>query len=97
MDPQQIEEVFLTAAQSLFAVAVIANLSISRNEALGLLLLFFGQFAIPVPAVRIGFAIAYLTLAVGMFVLNAEVRESLIDSVRHVFRGRRRPSSGPDS
>lgn len=97
MDGQQIEEVFLTAAQSLFAVAVIANLSISRNEALGLLVLFFGQFAIPVPAVRIGFAIAYITLAVAMFVLNSEVRESLIDSVRHVFRRRRRPSDGPSS
>jgi cation:H+ antiporter len=94
LSPVQKEEVFLTAAQSLFAVAVIANLSISRGEAVGLLVLFFGQFAIPVPAVRIGFAIGYLLLAVGMFAFNAEVRESLIDSVRYVFRPRRRGSSG---
>jgi cation:H+ antiporter len=94
LSPVQKEEVFLTAAQSLFAVAVIANLSISRGEAVGLLLLFFGQFAIPVPAVRIGFAIGYLLLAVGMFAFKAEVRESLIDSVRYVFHRRRRGSSG---
>jgi hypothetical protein len=31
---------------------------------------------------------------VAMFVLNSEVRESLIDSVRHVFRPRRRSSGG---
>ncbi len=91
LSPVQKEEVFLTAAQSLFAVAVIANLSISRAEALGLLVLFFGQFAIPVPAVRIGFAIGYLILALGMFAFNAGVRESLIDSLRYVFRRHRPP------
>lgn len=97
LSPVQKEEVFLTAAQSLFAVAVIANLAISRGEAVGLLVLFFGQFAIPVPAVRIGFAIGYLLLAVGMFAFKAEVRESLIDSVRYVFRPRRPGSSGAGS
>jgi cation:H+ antiporter len=95
LDGQQIEEVFLTAAQSLFAVAVIANLSLSVREAVGLLVLFFGQFAIPIPAVRIGFAIAYIGLAVGIFAFSRQSRESLVDSVIHVFRpGRRRRVGG---
>jgi cation:H+ antiporter len=97
MDPRQVEEVFLTAAQSLFAVAVISNLSISRSEAVVLMVLFLGQFGFEARGVRYGFAIAYLILAIGMFATNRKVRESLIDSVRHVFRRRRRPPAGPGS
>jgi cation:H+ antiporter len=90
LDNVQREEVFLTAAQSLFAVAVIANLSISRNEAVGLLLLFLGQFLIPVSEVRIGFAIAYIVLAVALVIFNRPARESLADSLIYVFRPGRR-------
>jgi cation:H+ antiporter len=91
MDARQIEEVFLTAAQSLFAVAVIANLAIGRGEAIGLLVLFFGQFAVPVPAVRIGFGILYIALAVGIFLFDASSRRDLGRSILYVFRpGRRR-------
>ena len=90
MDARQVEEVFLTAAQSLFAVAVIASLTITRWEAVGLLVLFFGQFAIPVPAVRIGFGIAYIVLAVGIFAFSRDSRHSLVDSIVHVFRPSRR-------
>jgi cation:H+ antiporter len=88
-DFEQKEEVFLTAAQSLFAVAVISNLSISRSEALTMLALFFGQFLLPYSPVRIGFGIAYLVLAAAMFVTSEGVRHSLIDSLRHVFISRR--------
>jgi cation:H+ antiporter len=94
-DDIQREEIFLTAAQSLFAVAVIANLSISRAEAVGLLVLFLGQFLIPVSAVRIGFAIAYIALAVGLVLFNRSVRESLVDSVIYVFRPSRRAGARP--
>jgi cation:H+ antiporter len=82
MDSIQREEVFLTAAQSLFAVAVIASLSISRAEAIALLVLFFGQFFIPV--LRIEFAWAYVLLAVALFVARREVRDGLIRSVLHI-------------
>jgi cation:H+ antiporter len=92
MDGRQVEEVFLTAAQSLFAVAVISNLSISRGEAILLLVLFLGQFGFESPEVRYGFAITYLLLAVATFATRRDVRQSLIDSIRHVFR--RRPSRG---
>jgi cation:H+ antiporter len=39
-------EVLLTAAQSLFAVAILANLSISTKEAAGLFTLFWAQFLV---------------------------------------------------
>ena len=41
---RQREEVFLTAAQSLFAVAVLLNLSMSLREAAALFTLFWAQF-----------------------------------------------------
>ncbi len=82
MDRIQQEEVFLTAAQSLFAVVVIANLSISRGEAIALLVLFFGQFFIP--ALRIEFAWAYVVLAVLLFAARREARRGLTRSVLHI-------------
>jgi hypothetical protein len=90
LDGRQIEEVFLTAAQSLFAVAVVASLSLSVREAVGLMVLFFGQFFVPIPAVRIGFGIGYIVLALGIFAFSRESRESLVDSVIHVYRRGRR-------
>jgi cation:H+ antiporter len=92
MDSTQREEVLLTAAQSLFAVAVISNLSISRWEAVGLLVLFSGQLFFPEPAVRYGFAIAYIVLAVALFALSGDTRRSLVDSLKTVFSRRRTAS-----
>jgi len=86
IDDRQREELFLTAAQSLFAVGVIANLSISRLEAVVLLVLFSAQLAIPITAVRVGFAVAYVVLFLGMIALRPGVRQGLWTAVRHVFR-----------
>jgi cation:H+ antiporter len=91
MDARQVEEVFLTAAQSLFAVAVIANLSINRWEAVALLVLFLGQFGFENSTIRYGFAIAYLTLGAGLFLFSRETRGNLLQSVVHVVRPDRRP------
>jgi cation:H+ antiporter len=93
LDGRQQEEVFLTAAQSLFAVAVISNMKINRLEALALLILFAGQLAIPAAAVRIGFAITYLVLFAGMIAFLPGVRNGLWDSLLHVV-GRAR-TRGP--
>ena len=96
LDGHQQEEVFLTAAQSLFAVAIISNLSISIGEALAMLVLFLGQFLIPVTVVRIGFAIAYLVLFVGLLAWRPQVRSGLWSALLHVVgrdpgqRGRRK-------
>ena len=46
LDSLQREELFLTAAQSAFAVAVLANRSISVKEAASLLALFLSQFVL---------------------------------------------------
>ena len=46
LDARQREELFLTAAQSAFAVAVLVSRSISIREALALLGLFLGQFVL---------------------------------------------------
>jgi cation:H+ antiporter len=73
VEPRQREEILLTAAQSVFAVATLASLSISLAEAFGLFMLFWAQFIIGaiVPAhwhaaERIGVSVIYLILAVGI-------------------------------
>jgi cation:H+ antiporter len=93
MDARQVEEVFLTAAQSVFAVVVISSLSINRWEAIALLVLFLGQFGFDNRTVRYGFAIAYVALALGILLFSRGTRVHLRDSIAHVFRARR-PSGG---
>ncbi|HEX7246730.1 MAG TPA: sodium:proton exchanger [Actinomycetota bacterium] len=70
LDSVQREELFLTAAQSVFAVAVIANLSMSLREAVMVFSLFWAQFILGglVPerfhgVERIGVGVVYLLLA----------------------------------
>jgi cation:H+ antiporter len=46
IDPRQREELFLTAAQSAFAVAILLNRSINVREALALFGLFMSQFVL---------------------------------------------------
>jgi len=69
VDAHQREELFLTAAQSFFAVAVLVTLSISVREAWMLFVLFWAQFIIGglVPESlhgieRVGVGIVYLIL-----------------------------------
>jgi cation:H+ antiporter len=70
IDSLQREELFLTAAQSVFAVAVLSNRSISAREAIALMGLFLTQFVLGgvlpdgLRAVeRVGIGIVYLVLA----------------------------------
>jgi cation:H+ antiporter len=70
IDALQREELFLTAAQSVFAVAVLTNRSLSVREALALMGLFLAQFILGgvLPeglreVERIGIGILYLVLA----------------------------------
>jgi len=85
LDSRQAEEVFLTAAQSAFAVAIFASLSISFREALLLLGLFGTQLFFTDPAVRYGYGGVYLLLAA--FVLFQDRHTLPI-----VFRQARQPS-----
>jgi cation:H+ antiporter len=66
LDARQVEEILLTSAQSLFAIAVIANLRISLLEAAALFVLFTAQLLFPDPHVRYGFSAVYLVLGVGV-------------------------------
>jgi len=74
LEPRPREEVLLTAAQSLFACAVIANRFFSRLEALLLFVLFAVQLVIPSIAARYAFTVLYFVLALGwMFAYRREV------------------------
>lgn len=66
-DTRQAEEVFLTAAQSLFAVAIFISLSISVWETGLLAVLFATQLFFFSTTVRIGYGSAYLLLALLVF------------------------------
>ena len=73
VDALQREELFLTAAQSAYAVAVLANRSISVREAFTLLGLFLSQFVLGAvlpeqlhEVERIGVGVIYLVLAAGI-------------------------------
>ena len=97
LDSLQREELFLTAAQSVFAVAVLVNRSISVREALALFFLFIGQFVLGgiLPAdvrelERIIVGITYLVLAVGLMIqqrqyLRPLVRDGLVVPVDQLF------------
>jgi cation:H+ antiporter len=75
IDSVQREELFVTAAQSAFAVAVLLNRRISVREAAALLGLFMVQLVTKLPAfaavhteARIGIGIVYLALAAAILV-----------------------------
>ena len=72
MDNRQVIEVFLTAAQSLFAVVLILKLSISVRGALALFVLFALQLALPYNEARLAFAIIYMVLSFGILALDRQ-------------------------
>jgi len=90
IDAHQREELFLTAAQSTFAIAVLMNLSMSTREALQMFLLFAAQFVATAAGpeqfhseVRIGTAVLYLLLAARLFWRErAAIRPLLRDGFR---------------
>ena len=74
---RQQNEVLLTAAQSVFAVAILMNLSMSVREGWALFVLFMSQFVLGAVLPEqwhntklISFSIAYLVLGVGMLALG---------------------------
>jgi cation:H+ antiporter len=88
---EQREELLLTAAQSVFAVAILVNLRMSTREALTLFSLFWAQFVVgaAVPeswhaAERIGVSVVYLLL--GAWVLMGQGRKAVTTLFRNGFR-----------
>jgi len=70
VEGRQAHEVFLTAGQSLFAVAVLVSLSFSAKEAILIFVLFATQLAIPIDEVRVAFGFMYIGLALVWFVVE---------------------------
>ena len=74
MDARQGEEVLLTAAQSLFAVAVLANLSFSMREAVLVVVLFGTQLFFTDPLIRYGYSVVYLVITALLFLFSPDSR-----------------------
>jgi cation:H+ antiporter len=68
LDPRQHAEFILTSAQAVLGFAVLANLRMSRWEAVTLLVLFLAQFALPDPTARLWLAGAYLLIAIAILI-----------------------------
>lgn len=87
LDARQAEEIFLTAAQSLFALVVIANLRFSIWEACTLFILFASQLLFTTTEARTLYAFGYLGLSVLWLVLFKDTRTGIKalfrDGVRH--------------
>jgi len=78
MDARQVEEMFLTAAQSIFAIAVLANLSFSLLEATVVFVLFSTQLLFPDPQFRFYYSFLYVVLAVGLVLVKKDVRDGFV-------------------
>jgi cation:H+ antiporter len=85
LDPVQREELFLTAAQSFFALAVITSLSMSLREAGFLFALFFVQFVLGgvVPdsmhaLERMGVGVLYILLGLWTFARERDLIKPLL-------------------
>ncbi len=72
LDARQREEVFLTAAQSLFATALILDLRFTWKEAAVLFLLFVVQIALPSVEVRWITSAVYILLALPILISRRE-------------------------
>jgi cation:H+ antiporter len=90
VDPAQRQEVLLTAAQTVFAVAILVNLSISLREAMALFGLFWAQFILGavVPSSVKGLELLTLSavyLLLGLWLLarkRGDFRDRLRDGLR---------------
>jgi cation:H+ antiporter len=90
VEPAQRQEILLTAAQTVFAVAILINLSISLREAFALFGLFWAQFilgAVVPPSLK-GVELMTLStvyLAIGLWLLvrhRGDFRDRLRDGLR---------------
>jgi cation:H+ antiporter len=91
LDPRQQAEVLLTAAQTFFGVAIIADMHLKRSQAMMLAVLFLGQMV--VAEARAGFTVVYVMAAVGIMIINKRNRTSLVLSFKttaNILMGRNR-------
>lgn len=86
MDTRQNEEIFLTAAQSLFAIVILANLRFSITEALLLFVLFGTQMFFTSTEARVIYGFIYLALALGWFLVVKDNRSGMVAIFRDGLR-----------
>lgn len=79
LDGRQMEEVFLTAAQSAFAVTLIANLRLSTPAAVALFSLFSTQLFFQDTTVRYVYAACYLIGALVVLAVDGRRRRGLLN------------------
>jgi cation:H+ antiporter len=100
---RQQHELWLTAAQSLFAVVLIAEFAMNRWEALGLLVPFAAQLFLPSQIgpvdVRLAFTLGYITVA-GLLLLDPARRQAMglwPGAIREAISPNRSPAAhGPE-
>jgi cation:H+ antiporter len=78
LDTRQTEELFLTSAQSLFALILIANFDLSLKESLVLLATFLLQLFFPSTEVRLVMAGLYVALGIGLLIASPARRATLL-------------------
>jgi len=88
LDTRQREEIFLTAAQSAFAIAVFVNLRMGRGEAIALFVLFATQLFITNEGVRAIYAVAYTLLCLGLLIASRKEIPGTVRDAIAVMRGR---------
>lgn len=93
LDGRQREEIFLTAAQSVFAIAIFVNLSMGYKEAIALFVLFATQLFITNETARLVYGVAYLSLAVVVLFANRASIASTVNNAVLLLRGREIPSA----
>lgn len=96
LDDRQREEIFLTAAQSAFAIAVFVNLRMTRVEAVGLFVLFATQLFITSEQVRVVYAGIYTLLCIALLVLHRTDLPPLLSLAWHVMRGDPEPQTAAE-
>jgi cation:H+ antiporter len=88
LDARQSEELLLTSAQSLFALALIANFDLSVRESL----LLLGTF--PSVAVRLAMAALYVVAGLGLIAASAERRAVMRELPRRLRQASSAGSAG---
>jgi cation:H+ antiporter len=79
LDMRQNEEIFLTSAQSLFALIVLSELDLDLKEGTLLFLLFFVQLVIPNPHTRLVFSFVYVGFSLFFLLVSKKKREGFIN------------------
>lgn len=86
LDSRQAEEVFLTSAQSAFALVLLSRLGFSLKGAGIIFILFSTQLFFTATEVRLGYAITYLTLAVLLLARSPGRARGVFDIARDIFK-----------